>query len=339
MPEKLGQNFFFCGRSRWGMTVSGGIILGLNIGSFVSAVQTNNPQYIEPVSAATCGVAVFAQTFIFKAFDKRLLLISGIVGIWSTKWTILRYLENEKFNASYNRYKHLFLKEGEEWWDPHGAYFPDILGKMILFKSFSSFMVLMPVTIAQLHRFPQPIGVTCKIGLISLVSGFVIEMLADWEKWKCRREDIYETFHYWTDGGIFRYCQYPDVLGELLFWSGLSVLATPAIVGFARIWAFISPLYLSSLLIYFGGMSTKDSMRDKIFESDEKYNRYKAVTPLIIPWIPLKKPPKKYAPIFDSIGYDILEENAKNPSKIKDDLFYTPQLPEDCHIDTKFGLK
>lgn len=91
-------------------------------------------------------------------------------------------------------------------------------------------LVSMPHTLAAgVPAVERPAFGRCHIaGLALFAAGFLIETAADWSKWVFKASEA--NAGKFCDVGVWRLCQHPNWLGNLLVWTGVLVLNAPTLL-------------------------------------------------------------------------------------------------------------
>jgi steroid 5-alpha reductase family enzyme len=153
------------------------------------------------------------------------------------------------------------------------------------------FITGFPVYFINLHPKEQlsELGWMDYIGLSLWVLGFLIESLADLQKitWQesigpdGRRKAFMHT-------GLWAYCRHPNYLGEILLWFGLWLLTSSAFRHTEKAFLmsflfFLSPLFVTFLLLNVSGIPLLEKSSDKHFGHLKSYQAYKKRVPVLIP--------------------------------------------------------
>jgi len=144
-----------------------------------------------------------------------------------------------------------------------------------------------------------PAFAASKIGPVSLagfamyVVGLVLETVADLQKWRFKQDPA--TRAAFCDVGVWRLCQHPNWLGNLLLWSGIFLLNAPTLFAKQELrplrrWlrlgaAALSPLFMLGLFSgqANGAIGNAVELAAKRYGGDAKYQAYLAATPLLFP--------------------------------------------------------
>lgn len=140
--------------------------------------------------------------------------------------------------------------------------------------------MLAPVAAAFYNPQVVPMTTPAWFGLGLALCGFALEAVADQQKWNFKSAGGKGVIM----DGVYRYVQYPNYTGEIVFWTGLSSVAYGSIPsGPWRSLAFVAPVFIAFLLTKFSGIPLTEKSRRKRLADDEKYQKYRKSTSLLIP--------------------------------------------------------
>lgn len=125
------------------------------------------------------------------------------------------------------------------------------------------------------------------LGGVLWLLGFCLEVVADRQKRRFRADADNEDRFIQT--GLWAWCQHPNYFGEILLWTGVAVMAYPALQGWQHA-TLISPIFVWLLLTRISGTRLLDASAEKSWGQDSDYNDYIARTPKLIPRPPRRNP-------------------------------------------------
>ena len=126
----------------------------------------------------------------------------------------------------------------------------------------------------------RPLGIWLAIGMLLWVVGFAIEVIADQQKTKFRKNpDNAEKF---ITTGLWAYSRHPNYFGEIVLWLGIGIIALPTLVGWQYM-TLISPIFVIFLLVKISGVRLLEEGGQKRWGADPAYQQYIATTSMIIP--------------------------------------------------------
>ena len=124
------------------------------------------------------------------------------------------------------------------------------------------------------------LGVVGIVGAALWVAGFAIEVVADRQK-SAFRADAANAGRF-ISTGLWAWSRHPNYFGEITLWSGLAVLALPALDGWQYV-TLISPLFVFVLLTRISGVPLLERRGKKRWGDEPDYQRYIADTPVLFP--------------------------------------------------------
>ena len=105
--------------------------------------------------------------------------------------------------------------------------------------------------------------------------------MADNQKRRFRAQYGSERF---IDSGLWRLSRHPNYLGEILLWTGIALIALPALSGWSLL-TLVSPVFVFVLLIRVSGIPMLEKKGAKRWGDDPAYQRYCRQTPLLVPFL------------------------------------------------------
>ena len=132
-----------------------------------------------------------------------------------------------------------------------------------------------------------PFGVASDfVGLGLFALGLLIETTADYQKWTFKHDAA--NAGKFCDVGVWQMSQHPNWLGNIVLWTGISVLNLPTLLaaGHAHaISALAAPVFL--ILLFYGEATDVIGKAAELSQSkygaDPNFKRYVATTPLVMP--------------------------------------------------------
>jgi steroid 5-alpha reductase family enzyme len=126
----------------------------------------------------------------------------------------------------------------------------------------------------------RPLGIWIILGILLWTTGFSIEVIADRQKTRFRKDP--ENSENFITTGLWNYSRHPNYFGEIILWLGIAVIAFPTLVG----WQFltlISPFFVTFLLIKISGVRLLEEGGLKRWGDDPAYQKYLATTSVLVP--------------------------------------------------------
>ncbi|MBT3622773.1 MAG: DUF1295 domain-containing protein [Gammaproteobacteria bacterium] len=231
---------------------------------FIPAYVFQTERYFDLAGSLTYISLVVGALYLSGAGDPRSLIIGGLVIIWACRLGTFLFTrvsadgEDKRFRSI----KPDFLQFLMTW---------TIQG---LWVSVTLAAGLAAMTADEL----KPFGLAGACGLALWIVGFVVEVVADKQKSKFKKEHPGE----YITGGLWHYSRHPNYLGEIILWVGISILALPVLSGWQYA-TLISPVFVCFLLIKVSGIRMLEFQANKRWGKDPAYQTYRANTPALVP--------------------------------------------------------
>ena len=118
------------------------------------------------------------------------------------------------------------------------------------------------------------------IGIFLWWSGFLIEVISDYQKRKFRETSDPKTEFIST--GLWARSRHPNYFGEITLWVGMAVISISSLSGFEYITAIVSPFFVYLLLVKLEGVPMLERIADERYGELSDYQEYKANTPVLM---------------------------------------------------------
>ena len=118
------------------------------------------------------------------------------------------------------------------------------------------------------------------IGIFLWWSGFLIEVIADYQKRKFRETSNPKTKFIST--GLWARSRHPNYFGEITLWVGMSVISLSSLSGIEYVTAIVSPFFVYLLLVKLEGVPMLARIADERYGEFSDYQEYKANTPVVM---------------------------------------------------------
>ncbi|MEK9656520.1 MAG: DUF1295 domain-containing protein [Halieaceae bacterium] len=125
-----------------------------------------------------------------------------------------------------------------------------------------------------------PLGFVYIVGALMWVSGFAIEVIADRQKSRFREDPANGGQFICT--GLWARSRHPNYFGEILLWSGITMMAVPYLSGSQWV-VVVSPLFVYALLTRISGIPTLAKRGQQLWGEDPAYQAYLSNTPRLFP--------------------------------------------------------
>ena len=118
------------------------------------------------------------------------------------------------------------------------------------------------------------------IGIFLWWSGFLIEVISDYQKRKFRETSDPKTEFIST--GLWARSRHPNYFGEITLWAGMAVISLSSLSGIEYVTAVVSPLFVYILLRKAEGVPMLERIADERYGELSDYQEYKANTPVLM---------------------------------------------------------
>lgn len=119
-------------------------------------------------------------------------------------------------------------------------------------------------------------------GLILIVSGWLLEAIADYQKSAFKSNTKGQTA--FMKSGLYSIVRFPNYLGEILFWIGIFILAATYLDSWEYA-SIVSPIWIIVLLTRISGIPLLVQSHDIKYGDMTSYQEYKKSTAKLVPWV------------------------------------------------------
>ena len=232
---------------------------------FVPSFIFQTEHYFDLVGSISYIATVAVAAVMHPLLDLRGLIICILISIWAARlgsflfMRVKRAGKDRRFDEMKKRFwRYLFtFTLGGAW------VFITMAAGLAAITSMSS----------------RPLGIWLAIGMLLWVVGFAIEVIADQQKTKFRKNpDNAEKF---ITTGLWAYSRHPNYFGEIVLWLGIGIIALPTLVGWQYL-TLISPIFVIFLLVKISGVRLLEEGGQKRWGADPAYQQYIATTSRLI---------------------------------------------------------
>lgn len=234
--------------------------------AFGPALLLKTERHFDLVGSATFVAAIGFAYASRDGLDARSLLITGMVAIWAARLGtfLFRRIRRDGFDRRFTRLKTAAIPFLMTW---------TLQG---LWISVTLSCALAAVTASATAALEW----TAAVGMAIWGFGLAIEVAADRQKQRFRAAP--QNADAFIDTGLWAYCRHPNYLGEILLWTGIAVVALPALQGFSYL-TLVSPVFVWALLMRISGVPMLEARADRKWGGKPAYEAYKAETPVLMP--------------------------------------------------------
>ena len=157
------------------------------------------------------------------------------------------------------------------------------------FKSFLGFWVMQGLTVFVImvsytllvSKAGKSMQALAWVAVGISLAGWLIETVSDYQKFvfKQKHPDRFMS------EGLWSRIRHPNYLGEILFWTGMSLLASVYLEGLRAIVQWISPIWIALIIIEFSGVPPLEKSWEKRYGDDPKFQAYLKRSWRMIPFV------------------------------------------------------
>lgn len=234
--------------------------------AFAPAFARQTERYFDLVGGVTyisCAVLAFAMS---ETRDLRSWLLLALVLIWATRLATFLFLRIHKTGKDdrFDSMKPSFLRFGAAW---------TLQGLWVVFTAAAA---LAAITSEE----ADPNLTFTVLGCLVWLAGFTIEAVADAQKRRFKANP--ENEGRFIDCGLWARSRHPNYFGEIVLWTGVAIIAFPALEGLKYL-TLLSPVFVLILLTRVSGVPLLEEKADKKWGGQSGYEAYKRSTPVLVP--------------------------------------------------------
>ena len=233
---------------------------------FIPSFFYQTEHYFDLTGSISYITIVLFTFFAVSNLDGRSLLIGVLIIIWAIRLGSFLFLRIKREGKD-NRFT---VMKTKFWW----FLFTWTVGGLWVFITMAA--GLAALTSAKV----VPLGWFALVGVSLWLEGFIIEVVADYQKskFKSKKENQYK----FLNQGLWSLSRHPNYFGEITLWLGIAIIAFPVLEGWQLV-TLISPVFVYILLTKISGIAMLEPRADKKWSEDPEYQLYKETTPALIP--------------------------------------------------------
>lgn len=214
---------------------------------------------------STMGYMAYRHQELFGNWDLRSLVLTALIGIWAMRLSSFLFTRVKRVgkDGRFDSLKTSFTRFLLTW----------------MLQGLWVFMCTYPALIAL--ATPSNSETTFLwIGATVWLLGWMYEVIADHQKTVFNKDP--NNAGKFIDTGVWKQSRHPNYVGELILWTGITIIAIPVLQGLQ--WAaLITPIFVYWLLNKVSGVNLLEARADKKWGDDPKYQQYKNKTPIFFP--------------------------------------------------------
>jgi len=227
---------------------------------FIPAFIFQTEKFFDLMGSVTYLTAIFTVLYIADTRNISDYIIVGCIGLWAIRLGTFLFTriheagEDRRFRDIKTNFTRFFMT-----WTLQGLWVSMCL--LCVLTAISSGIITNSIFY---------------IGLVIFTAGFVIEVIADYQKTVFRKNiDNKDKF---ISTGLWAYSRHPNYFGEILLWFGIAVMSFSSLKGLQYL-TLISPIFVYILLVYISGIRILENNGKKKWGHLESYNEYLQNTP------------------------------------------------------------
>ncbi len=242
------------------------IAFAVNIVVFVPSFRAQTEHYYDLTGSLTYLTVTILATLLASDLDTRSVIAALLVIIWAGRLGtfLFRRVKRAGGDGRFDRIKPSWLRFLMAW---------VVQGLWIVLTAGAA---LAAITSGAKTDF----GIVGVIGLVIWIVGFGIEATADRQKTAFKNDSSNDGA--FIDSGLWAWSRHPNYFGEITLWTGMAILALPALQGWQYL-TLISPVFVTVLLTRVSGLPMLEKRADEKWGGQPDYEAYKASTPVLIP--------------------------------------------------------
>ena len=214
-------------------------------------------------------LTVILFTFYFSiisiGFNIGNLIVSFLIIVWAVRLGSFLFLR--------------ILKEGE---DKRFKFIKQSATRFFMTWSLQGMWVSV-CSLSALTAISTPKGIVVNemffIGIFIFFLGLLIEIIADYQKTQFRSKP--KNNGHFVSSGLWAYSRHPNYVGEIMLWTGVSVMSFSSLSGVQYI-ALISPIFTYLLIVYVSGVRILEASGKKRWGHLKSYQEYLKNTPSLL---------------------------------------------------------
>lgn len=244
------------------------LAFAINLAAFVPAWLARTERYYDLTGSAT-HLAVVGLALAAGSGGPRATLLAGLIAIWAIRLG-----------------RFLFARVRAAGGDARFDAIKQDFGRLLLAFALQGLWVALTdaAALAAMTAAParaaRPLGALELAGLALWLAGFALEVTADRQKQAFRADPANRDRFVTT--GLWSRSRHPNYFGEIVLWTGIALIATPALAGWSRL-TLVSPIFVYLLLTRVSGIPLLEARARRRWGDDPAYRAWRERTPRLFP--------------------------------------------------------
>ena len=239
------------------------LCVALNLFIFLFAFKFQTDKMTDITYAATFALVAIAFWYLYgDQTNQYRLVLMGMQVIWAIRlgaYLLVRVFKKGK-DHRFDQWRNSFIRFGRFW----------------LLQGVSIWIISLP-TIAGLSAEDALVNkatssILFPIGVCLWLAGFLLETIADAQKFKFRNDP--KNDGQFMDEGLFSFVRFPNYLGEILVWVGVFIAVIPLLEGWNWL-TIVGPIWITFLLTSLSGIPHLEKSNAKRYGEMESFQEYK----------------------------------------------------------------
>jgi len=233
---------------------------------FIPSYWYKSEKLFDLNGSATYVVLVFTAFMTMNSIQARSVLIGILVSVWAVRLGRFLFIRIQRtgYDSRFVTLKSNFLSFLMVW----------------TLQGFWVTLTFATGLAAMTSGSQEPLGIYDLFGQSLWALGFAIEVVADNQKQQFRSTS--ENAATFITHGLWSWSRHPNYFGEIILWTGITLIAFPTLTGLGYI-TLISPIFVLVLLSKVSGIPLLEKQATQRWGNNPAYIRYKSVTPVLIP--------------------------------------------------------
>jgi len=237
--------------------------------AFIPAWYLQTERFFDLTGSITFLVLTAGALLVRGGFDPRSLVVAAAIAVWALRLGPFLFLrvrrdgEDRRFRQIKPNFS-LFLMT----WTLQGLWVS---------------LTAAPALAALLASESTPPDWTLATGLVLWILGFAVEVTADAQKTRFRA--VPGNRNRYITSGLWAWSRHPNYFGEIVLWTGIAVIAAPALEGW-QLATLVSPLFVWLLLTRISGVRMLEARANRKWRDDPGYRDYVRRTNKLLLWPP-----------------------------------------------------
>jgi steroid 5-alpha reductase family enzyme len=241
------------------------LAFAINIAAFVPSYLARTEHYYDLTGSFTYLSVTLLALVLTDDLDTRSVIIAVLVLVWAGRLGsfLFRRVRKAGGDGRFDKIRQSWLRFLMAW---------VVQGLWVTLTAGAALAAITSGAKADL-------GVVGVLGLAIWLIGFGMETISDSQK-TTFKNDPNNTGKF-IDVGLWAWSRHPNYFGEITLWTGMALLALPALQGWQYL-TLVSPVFVTILLTRVSGLPMLEARADKKWGGQADYEAYKSSTPVLV---------------------------------------------------------